>query len=206
MKGLLLSAVLLPIVLVYAVVSRGHGNALVWPTDGATYTAGKTTVGSVMYTGQQNVLSASQIATGVEGGRLDNIAVYVGEVHAAPLNHMQVAVYTNNGENTPGDRIANSDTQVLRANSWNVFSMPSVAVAANSTYWLAFNVDGSRTQVPVTSNVARSAWKYPIKYGTWSTPYGALSRPVASSQYSIYMEHYSKPQLIEKKNNPRVAL
>jgi polyhydroxybutyrate depolymerase len=192
MKSPFSSLALLSLAAVFAIVSANNSHALVPPkVAGATHTAGSTTIGSVMYTGQQDVLSASQVTTGMEAGRLDSISVYVGEVHAAPLNHMQVAIYADNGANAPGNLIATSSTRVLTANSWNGFPMPATAVAVSSTYWLVFNVDGRNTQVSVTSNVARSAWRYPITYGTWPTPYGTLSRPVKVSQYSIYMTYTS---------------
>jgi polyhydroxybutyrate depolymerase len=178
-------------VLFIAVSTNGSYTLFSQAIASTTHTAGRTTIGPVMYTGQQNVMSASQVTTGAETGLLNSISVYVGEVHAAPLNHMQVAIYADDGTNAPGNRIANSSTEVLTANSWNVFPMPSITVAANKNYWLVFNVDGSGTRVPIVSSVARSTWRYPISYGTWPSLYGMLSRPVEAKQYSIYMTYTS---------------
>jgi len=64
---------------------------------------------------------------------------------------MQVAVYADTGANAPGSLLAQSSSMVLQANTRNVFAMPSTTIAANTNYWLVFNVDGSSTQVPVGS-------------------------------------------------------
>jgi polyhydroxybutyrate depolymerase len=157
-----------------------------------TYTAGRTTIGPTMYTGQQNVLSATQVQTGSEPGSLTTLSIFVGRVHAAPLNHMHVAIYADNGANAPGSLVAQSSSKVLQANALNAFAMPSTTIAANTSYWLVFNVDGSATQVPLTKVTGgRIAWTYPKPYGTWPPSYGTPSRPIEAKQYSIYMTYTS---------------
>jgi polyhydroxybutyrate depolymerase len=156
----------------------------------ATHTAGSTVVPSTSYTGQQNVLSATQVRTGSVARTLISISVFVRGVHAAPLNHMQVAVYADGGAGAPGSRIAQSTTNTLQANGWNVFAMPTAGVAANTNYWLAFNVDGGATQVPIGAvSGGRAAWRYPVSFGTWPTSYGIPSRPIEAKQYSISMTY-----------------
>jgi polyhydroxybutyrate depolymerase len=159
-----------------------------------TYTAGRTTLAPTLYTGQQNVLSTTQVTTGSVGGALTTVSVAVGAIHAAPVNHMQVALYADNGANAPGARVAQSETNVLQANAWNVFALNNTAIAANTKYWLVFNVDGSSTQVRISSvSGGRSTWKYPQTYGTWLASYGAPSRPIEARQYSMYMTYTSGP-------------
>jgi polyhydroxybutyrate depolymerase len=157
------------------------------------YTVGRTTTaGSTLYTGQQNVLSASQVRTGAAAGTLNSITIYVGNVHAAPFNHMQVAVYADIGANAPGSLLARSSTITLQANAWNVLAMPGSSIAANTNYWLVFNVDGSATQVPIAAvSGGRTAWKYPVTFTTWPAAFGTPSRPVASLQYSMYLTYSS---------------
>jgi polyhydroxybutyrate depolymerase len=157
-----------------------------------TYTAGRTTLAPTLYTGQQNVLSATQVTTGSVGGALTSVSVAVGAIHAAPLNHMQVALYADDGANAPGAQVAQSGANVLQANAWNVFALSNTAIAANTKYWLVFNVDGSATQVRISSvSGGRSTWKYPQTYGTWLASYGAPSRPIEARQYSMYMTYTS---------------
>jgi polyhydroxybutyrate depolymerase len=136
------------------------------------------------------VLSTTQVTTGPAAGTLTSISVAVGAIEAAPLNHMQVAIYSDNGANAPGVRVVQSSAIVLQANAWNVFTLNATAIAANTKYWLVFNVDGSATQVRISSvSGGRSTWKYPQTYGTWLDSYGAPSRPIEARQYSMYMEY-----------------
>jgi polyhydroxybutyrate depolymerase len=164
------------------------------PAGAATsYTAGRTTTaGSVMYDGQQNVLSATQVTTGSAAGILTRISVYVGGVQAAPLDHMQVGLYRNTSTNLPGAKVTRSATVLLRANSWNALPMPTAKLAADTSYWLVLNVDGRATQVPVTDVTGgHSTWMYPATFGTWPTTYGTPSRPVVAKEYSIYLTYTS---------------
>ncbi|MDX6681830.1 MAG: polyhydroxybutyrate depolymerase [Solirubrobacteraceae bacterium] len=156
----------------------------------ATRTAGRTVISSTSYTGQQNVLSATQVRTGSVAGTLSSISVFVRGMHAAPLNHMQVAVYADDGAGAPGSRIAQGTTNTLQPNGWNAFAMPAAGVAANTNYWLAFNVDGSATQVSIGAvSGGRAAWRYPLSFGTWPASYGTPSRPIEARQYSIFMTY-----------------
>jgi polyhydroxybutyrate depolymerase len=156
----------------------------------ATYTAGATTTGSMAYTGQQNVLSGTQVRSGSAAGTLSSISVFVRGVHADPLNHMQVAVYADDGAGAPGGRIAQGSVTTLQANAWNVFPMPGATVAANTKYWLVFNVDGSATAVSIAgASGGRSAWRYPVAFGVWPATHGVPSRPIEAKQYSIHMTY-----------------
>jgi polyhydroxybutyrate depolymerase len=159
----------------------------------ATYRAGRTTTsGTSMYTGQQNVASATQVTTGPTAGTLSSVSVYVGAVAVAPTNHMQVALYRDSGADAPGERIAQSASQVLRPNSWNAFAMPAGPVAAGTRYWLAFNVDGYATQVPIASVAGgRTAWRYPVGFGAWPATFGAPDLGPQALQYSMYMTYTS---------------
>jgi polyhydroxybutyrate depolymerase len=158
-----------------------------------TYTAGRTTTaGATFYTGQQNVLSATQVRTGAIGGTLSAVTIYVGNVHAAPFNHMQVGIYADNAANAPGNLVTQSSSVVLQPNSWNSFTMPATSLAANTSYWLVFNVDGSATQVAIAPfSGGRTAWRYPATFGAWPAAFGTPSRPISSQQYSIYMTYSS---------------
>jgi len=158
----------------------------------ATYTAGRTTTaGASMYTGHQGIVSATQVTTGAASGTLNSISVYVGGVQAAPGNHMQVALYGESGD-LPRELIARSASQTLQPNSWNFFAMPATAVAAGTRYWLAFNADGSSTQVPIANVTGgRTTWFYPVGFGTWPATLGAPGLGPQAKQYSIYMTYSS---------------
>jgi len=158
----------------------------------ATHTAGRaTTDATTMFTGQRDVVSATQVSTGGVGGTLDTISVFVGAVQAAPGNHLQVALYGDRAD-APAELIARSARHTLQAGAWNAVAMPAAAVAAGTRYWLAFNVDGHVTQVPI-ANVAggRTAWRYPVPFETWPSAFGAASLGPQAMQYSIFMTYRS---------------
>jgi polyhydroxybutyrate depolymerase len=169
--------------------------ALVPAASAATYTAGRTTpAGSSMFTGQQNIASATQVTTGPVGGTLKSISVYVGTVQAAPGNHMQVALY-GDVTDAPGQRIAQSATQTLQPNAWNSFAMPAASVSAGTRYWLSFNVDGYSTQVAIANVTGgRTAWRYPVAFGTWPAAFGAPNLGPQAQQYSIYATYTSEEE------------
>lgn len=167
--------------------------AIAQSATAAIHTAGRTsTASATFYTGQQNVLSATQVRTGAASGTLTTVTVYVGNVHSAPLNHMQVAIYADNGADAPGSLLTQSAASVLQPHTWNVFSMPAASIAANTSYWVAFNVDGSATQVPIAAvSGGRTAWRYPVSFSSWPAAFGAPSRPITSQQYSMYLTYSS---------------
>lgn len=155
-----------------------------------TYTAGVTAIGSKMDSGNNNGVSATNVVTGANSGKLSSISVYVGKVNASPRNHMQVALYTDNGLNAPGAFLAASTSNVVTAKKWNTFTLTPVVINANTKYWLAFNVDGANTQYAISSAISpKTAWKIPTSYGNWPNPLGSLTEAVASQQYSIYMTY-----------------
>jgi hypothetical protein len=152
----------------------------------ATFTAGLTaTPGMSDDWGNQNGMSATQVTTGATGGTLSTVALYVGQVSAAPNNHAQVAVYAD-ANNLPGAKLAASGSQVLTANAWNSFALSGPAVAASTRYWLVFNVDGSTTRYKISGG-GRAAWKIPTTFGTWPATFGAPNPAANSERYAINM-------------------
>lgn len=159
------------------------------PAQAATFTAGLTSItGAGDDWGNQNGMSASQVTAGATGGDLTQVSLYVGQVQAAPVNHAQVAVYANGGNNLPAGKLAASGTQTLTANSWNSFPLTGVAVAPAAKYWLVFNVDGANTRYRLKGGApGRSAWKLPTAFGTWPATFGTPNVGPSTEQYAINM-------------------
>jgi hypothetical protein len=192
----ILLAVVVLLVLPVIVILNNQDKNLFSFASGATYTAGVTTVGKTMDSQNNNGISSTQVVSGSSGGTLNSISIYIGKVQAAPSNHMQVAIYADNGSTAPGTFIAAGSPQVLIANSWNTFTMTGVSITANTKYWLAFNEDGSPTQYAIANNSsAHSAWKIPTTFSVWPNPMGKLSSPVENQQYSIYMSYTGTPAM-----------
>lgn len=181
-----LAFLLIPVVAV-AIQARDDKNHFSLTT--ATHAAGSRTIGPVTDSGNQAGISATQVTTGKIAGLLRSISVYVGAVQAAPHNHMQVAIYADNGANAPGELLVASRTQIPTARSWNKFPMNSIEISADAKYWLGFNVDGKDTQYHMTYNAGRVAWKIPTPFGKWPTLFGVPTQPMETKQYSIYMNY-----------------
>ncbi len=158
----------------------------------ASSTAGVTTTGTGLDSANVNMISSTQVTTGATSGTVSSISVYIGGVQAAPSNHMQVAIYSDTGNNTPGGLLTSSVGKVLTANSWNTFPMNTITIGANTKYWLAFNVDGFKTKYGIQSNSStRSAWRSPTMYGTWPAAFGNSTYPITHEAYSIYITYTS---------------
>ena len=185
-------AILLLLLPVFTVAITRNQQNLFSRAATTTYKVGVTTIGPLMDSGNQNGMSATQIKTAAGTGLLKNITIYVGDVQSAPKNHMQVALYADNGSNAPGKLLAKSSSKVVKARLWNIFSMPSTPINANTNYWLAFNVDGSKTQYALNSGKnKKTAWKIPTKFGSWANLFGKPTQPIDNAQYSIYMTYVS---------------
>jgi hypothetical protein len=154
------------------------------------YTTGYQTWNGAFDSGNNNMLSSTQVTTGATGGQLQSISIYMGAA-TAPNNNIQVGIYTDNGSNSPGTLLTTSNTQVITPNSWNTITLPGVVINPNTKYFLTFNLDGSATQFgrnSTTTGVSR--WLSGVTFGTWPASFGSQSSS-ASEQYAIYMTYSS---------------
>jgi endoglucanase len=176
---------------VITIVSGKDSQSLFSQAASVSYTAGVTAIGNRMDSGNKNMISSTQVTTGANAGLLASISVYIGKVNSSPSNHMQVAIYADNGSNAPGALLGSTSSQILKANAWNSFPLSNIAINGNTKYWLAFNVDGKNTQYAIANNsLAKSAWKSSSPYGSWANPFGTPSNR-SNEQYSIYMTYSS---------------
>ncbi len=151
--------------------------------------AGFTTWNGQLDSQNVNMISSTQVITGASGGTLQSITVYIAKAGGAPYNHVQVAIYSDNGSNNPGTLLKTSTTQVIKANAWNTISLSGVTITPNTKYFLAFNVDSSKTQYGWNSkSKGISRWKSKIKFGTWPSTFGTPSYAY-NQQYAIFMTY-----------------
>ena len=150
------------------------------------YTAGLTsTAGTSADWGNQNGMSATQITT-TTTGQSTSVSLYLSAVQAAPANHGQVALYTDQN-NLPGPLAGGSATKPLTTR-WNSFPLPGLAVTAATKYWLVFNVDGANTRYAIKSG-GRSAWRIPTTFGTWPASFGVPNTGPVAQQYALYLTY-----------------
>jgi hypothetical protein len=156
--------------------------------NGATFNIGETTTPTVYDSGNNNLISATKFTNGATAGTVSSISVYVGTVTGTPSNHMQVALYDDQGGTTPHNLLATSVSTALTPNAWNTFSIPTTSVSASTAYWLVFNVDGITTQYGFTSGSGNVIYRT-TTYG--SMPSDFTSAPggtgAAGDHYHVYM-------------------
>jgi hypothetical protein len=158
------------------------------PTPGGTYTAGYTTTNGSFDSGNNSMISSTQVTSGANSGPIQSISVYIGTVDVSPSNHMQVGIYADSS-NAPGSRLASSGSVTLVANSWNTVPISGVTINANTKYWLGFNVDGAGTTYGWSSTTSGlSDWQN-ATFGTWPNPFGSPSFTSSSNAYAIYMTY-----------------
>ena len=178
------------------VFGSGWAPLYVWNNAAASFTVtaplGYTSVGASVDTSDSNYMNGSKITTGAQAVTLSAISAYVNALDPAPANDkFSVAVYSDNN-GSPGTLVAQSGTGTLMANAWNTLPV-SAALAANTSYWLMYNTNGSTTgynnmsYVSGASNVG--AWGTPGQpFGSWPTSFGPTT--LATTQFSLYASVY----------------
>jgi hypothetical protein len=151
-------------------------------------TLGLTTVGAVHDTGDANNLNGSMITVGAQPLTVTSISAYVGNVDAAPRNQFSLAIYANAG-GAPGALVAKTAAGTLAANSWNTLPI-SATLAANTSYWLFYNTNGSSSTVNnlYYNNDPSNVGGYSngsVAFGTWPTSFGTAV--LGGWRYSIYV-------------------
>ena len=128
------------------------------------------------------------ITVGAQPLTVSSISAYVSNVDAAPHNQFSLAIYTNSG-GAPGVLLAKTATGTLAANSWNTLPI-SATLAANTSYWLICNTNGSNSAVNnlYYNNDPSNVGAYSngsVSFGTWPNSFGAAV--LGGWRYSIYV-------------------
>jgi hypothetical protein len=157
-----------------------------YPKVTANSTLGYTTIGSNTDSDDSNTMNATKFTVGAHDITTTYMSVYVGSIASSPNNKYQVAIYTDNNGN-PNTKVASSAEATLTANSWNTVAL-TANLNANSTYWLAYNTNGSSSSVnnmkydSGTTSQSRYASQ---TYGTWPSSFGSSNGE--NIKYSIYL-------------------
>ncbi|HSX07438.1 MAG TPA: hypothetical protein VLG11_00940 [Candidatus Saccharimonadales bacterium] len=129
-----------------------------------------------------NGTSALKITTGASGGAVSSVSVYLKTLDATN-QHVQAAVYADSS-GTPGARLGSSAIQTGTANSWNVFPISGVTLAASTNYWISLSEDGA-TQFADNGSGGTSAYRVTGGYPA-PNPFAADSANTADKP-SIYV-------------------
>jgi hypothetical protein len=156
-------------------------------TTAAAVTLGLTSIGSLVDSGDSNVLNGSKVKTSA-AGPIVSMSVYIGNVDALSANRRyQLAIYTNDG-GRPGRLVAASAAGTLAANAWNTLAV-SAWLQPNTNYWLMFNTNGRSSSVNnmryKTGNAGQGAYSLkPVPFGTWPTTFPAAT--IDNSVFSLF--------------------
>jgi hypothetical protein len=153
---------------------------------------GNTSVAPSTDDSDANNINAVRFTMGSLGGNAQSMSVYVASpISAAPNNQYSMAIYSDSN-GTPASLIAQTSNGTLTGNAWNTLPI-SATLAANTTYWLAYNTNAAAA----TDNNLRygagtsGQWQWrPQAFGTWPTSFGALpSGGTSASTGSIYVTY-----------------
>ncbi|MFD8482682.1 Ig-like domain-containing protein [Kitasatospora sp. NPDC059673] len=153
-------------------------------------TIGNNTIGTQLDDTNSNHLNGSKITTGASPIALSSLNVHIGQTSASPNNQFQIAVYSDNG-GSPDALLATSSVGTLSANAWNSAAV-TYTLAANTTYWLVYNSNGTSSTVnnmhyssgPAGSGVYSNA---SVPFGTFPASFGtAVKDNLVYSLYGAY--------------------
>lgn len=111
-------------------------------SGGSTTVLGYNAVGASTDSSDANFMEAVKF-TASASGTVSSLYAYIATVDPSSSNQSgQMAIYTDSS-GSPGTKLASSSTTTLTGNSWNLFTITPTAVTSGTTYWLAYNNNGS---------------------------------------------------------------
>ena len=172
------------------------GNALavnkVWSfTTTPPVTAGNTTIGANLDSGDSGFLNGSFVVT-TSAGTTVSASAYVGVIDSSTTNRgYQIGIYTDNA-GKPGTLVATSSAGTLVANSWNTVPL-AASLQAATKYWLIYNSNGRTSTVNNMFYDAAGAntgafTTSSVTLGTWPATWPATSA-AANAQFSLYITY-----------------
>ncbi|HSX43056.1 MAG TPA: hypothetical protein VLF59_03125 [Candidatus Saccharimonadales bacterium] len=158
---------------------------------GTPATAGLSVVGSTVgppNSGWHSDLSGTKITMGNVGGTSTAISVYFNGGTVG--DHVQVGLYEDNGDvpSKPGAQLAASASVLLTPNGFTTVPIPSVALNANTTYWLAVNTDSNTVGRAYNGGSKASCFKSST-YGFMPDPFQTTGCFYDDNVYSIYLNY-----------------
>ncbi len=154
---------------------------------GGANVIGNASSGDTTDSGNNGQISASKFNSG-SGGTLSSLKAYFEFVQASPSNHAKVAIYSDSS-GTPGTLLSSATaSSTVVTVGWNTLSLgTSVSLAANTNYWLAFNIDGSGTNYGVNTGETNSAFVNMTYGSNFPSSFSATSTGTdAFSVYGVY--------------------
>jgi hypothetical protein len=156
----------------------------------ATATLGNTNVGSTQDSDNSNYMNVTRFTMPNETGTAQSMSVYTGTtIGASPNNQYSMAIYAD-ASGAPGSLIASTANGTLSGGAWNTLPI-SATLSPNTTYWFAYNTNGTASNqnntIVAAGSVGQMGWKAQA-FGTWPASFGT---PDGTSNFaaSIYVTY-----------------
>lgn len=152
--------------------------------DGTATNMGYAVDGTQTDTSNSNVINATKF-TATADGTISTLYAMVGPTTgASPNNLAQMALYS--GASSPTTLLASSTSQPLVSNNWNTFPIPTTRVTSGTTYWIAYNTNGTAsTQNDLRTHTGTTGQSRFVAqtFGTWP---GSWTGTAQNLEYSMY--------------------
>lgn len=158
-------------------------------SGGQAATLGLTAIGATNTgTGINSTIVGTKVTVGDVGGTANSITVYVAGGTAG--KHIQVALYDDDGDvpSRPAGLLSVSAVANLTPNAFNTIPIPSIALTANASYWMAFNTDDG-TAERVFNGGSKTSCFYGLAFGFMPDPFGSGPCFFANELYTMYVNY-----------------
>lgn len=123
--------------------------------------------------------------TASASGTIATLYAHIGPtVSASPNNLGQMALYS--GTSAPTTLLASSASVALNPSNWNAFSITPTQVTSGTTYWIAFNANGTASTANDLRYHAGTAGQSQFLAGTFGTWPASFTGTAQAFEFSMY--------------------
>lgn len=166
------------------VVPTPAASPTIFNMSGTTSVLGYNSDGTSTDSNNSDSINATKF-TASTSGTVSTLYARVGAtIGSSPNNKAQMAIYSGA---TPTTLLASSSETTLTANSWNAFSLSPVTINSGTTYWLAYNTNGTtgaQNNLRVHTGTAGQSLFTDQTYGTWPSSWSGTAQALEFSVYA----------------------
>lgn len=159
-------------------------NPTTFGMSGGTSVLGYNVDGTNTDSSNSNSMNAVKF-TATTSGTVSTLYARIGAtVGTNPNNKAQMAIYSGA---TPTTLLASSTDVTITANAWVAFPISSVAISNGTTYWLAYNTNGTtsaQNNLRYHTGTAGQSIFTSRTYGTWPSSFTGTTQNFEFSMYA----------------------